>query len=76
MAGNTKNLGQVAGVYIGNTPPENIILIWYDNTPSQMRHKIYDPGLSQWVVLDQNVISLITYSELVNIAKNGLLDFH
>lgn len=70
MAGNTKNLGQVAGVYIGNTPPENIILIWYDNTPSQMRHKIYDPGLSQWVVLDQNVISLITYSELVNIAKN------
>lgn len=70
MAGNTKNLGQVAGVYIGNTPPENIILIWYDNTPSQMRHKVYDPGLSQWVVLDQSVISLITYSELVNIAKN------
>lgn len=70
MAGNTKNLGQVAGVYIGNTPPENIILIWYDNTPSQMRHKVYDPGLNQWVVLDQNVISLITYSELVNIAKN------
>lgn len=70
MAGNTKNLGQVAGVYIGNTPPENIILIWYDNTPSQMRHKVYDPGLSQWVVLDQSVISLITYSELVNKAKN------
>lgn len=70
MAGNTKNLGQVAGVYIGNTPPENIILIWYDNTPSQMRHKIYDPGLNQWVVIDQNVISLITYSELVNIARN------
>lgn len=70
MAGNTKNLGQVAGVYIGNTPPENIIMIWYDNTPSQMVHKVYNPGLSQWVVLDQNVISLITYSELVNIAKN------
>lgn len=70
MAGNTKNLGQVAGVYIGNTPPENIILIWYDNTPSQMRHKVYDPGLSQWIVLDQSIISLITYSELVNMAKN------
>ena len=70
MAGNTKNLGQVAGVHIGSTPPDNVILIWYDNTPSQMRHKIYDPGLSQWVVLDQNVISLITYSELVNLAKN------
>lgn len=69
MAG-TKNIGQVAGVHIGNTPPENIILIWYDNTPSQMRHKVYDQVLGQWVVLDQSVISLITYSELVNIAKN------
>jgi len=70
MAGNTKNVGQVSGVYIGNTPPENIILIWYDNTPSQMVHKVYNPGLSQWVVLDQNLISSITYSELVNIATN------
>lgn len=70
MAGNTKNLGQVAGVHIGNTPPSNTILIWYDNTPSQKRHKVYDPNLQQWVVLDQNIISSITYSELVNIAKN------
>lgn len=68
--GNTKNLGQVAGVHIGSTPPENIILIWYDNTPNQMRHKVYDTRLNQWVILDQNIISSITYSELVNIAKN------
>lgn len=45
-------------------------MIWYDNTPSQMVHKVYNPGLSQWVVLDQNMISSITYSELVNIATN------
>lgn len=70
MAGNTKNLGQVSGVHIGNTPPSNIVLIWYDNTPSQKRHKVYDPTLQQWVVLDQNIISSITYSELVNMAKN------
>lgn len=70
MAGNTKNLGQVAGVHIGTTPPSNTILIWYDSTPSQQRHKVYDPSLQQWVVLDQNIISSITYSELVNIAKN------
>lgn len=70
MAGSTKNLGQVAGVYIGNNPPENVILIWYDNTPSQQRHKVYDPTLKQWVVLDQTTISAITYSELVNMAKN------
>ena len=70
MAGNTKNLGQVAGVHIGNTPPENTILIWFDNTPSQKCHKVYDAAKKTWVILDQNIISLITYSELVNIARN------
>lgn len=70
----TKNLGQVSGVHIGSTPPSNTILIWYDSTPSQLRHKVYDPTLKQWVVLDQNIISAITYSELTNMAKNsGLL---
>lgn len=69
MAG-TKNLGQVAGVHIGNTPPENTILIWFDNTPSQRCHKVYDAAKKTWVILDQNIVSLITYSELVNIAKN------
>ena len=67
----TKNLGQVSGVHIGNTPPSNTILIWYDSTPSQLRHKVYDPTLKQWVVLDQNIISAITYSELTNMAKNS-----
>lgn len=66
----TKNLGQVAGVHIGNTPPTNTVLIWYDNTPSQQRHKVYDPTLQQWVVLDQNIISSVTYSELTNMARN------
>lgn len=66
----TKNLGQVAGVHIGTTPPTNIALIWYDSTPSQMFHKVYDAVKKQWVVLDQNIISSITYSELTNIAKN------
>lgn len=64
----TKNLGQVAGVFIGTTPPENITLIWYDSTPNQMLHKVYDVNLAQWVVLDKNTISSITYSELVNLA--------
>ena len=66
----TKNLGQVAGGHIGNTPPENTILIWFDNTPSQRCHKVYDAAKKTWVILDQNIVSLITYSELVNIAKN------
>lgn len=67
----SKNLGQVSGVYVGNMPPTNTILIWYDNTPTQLRHKIYDPALMQWVVLDQSVITSTTYSELVNSARTA-----
>ena len=74
MAGNTKNLGQVSGLHIGPSAPENTTLIWFDNTPSQMYHKVYDYGTRRWVMLNQQVISVITYSELVNIAKtNGLM---
>ena len=55
----TKNLGQVAGVHIGSIPPENTILIWYDNTPSQNCHKVYDTAKKTWVILDQKIISYI-----------------
>lgn len=71
MAVNTKNLGQVAGVAIQTTPPSNITLIWYDSTPSQMCHKIYDTAKKQWVIIDQKIVSLITYSEIENIARQS-----
>lgn len=67
----TKNLGQVAGVAVQNTPPTNIALIWYDNTPSQMCHKVYDTAKKQWVIIDQKIISLITYSEIENLARQS-----
>lgn len=70
MANETKNLGQVAGVHIGTTPPDRTNLIWYDSTPNQMCHKVYDQNLNQWVVLSQNVISSTSYSELVSLANN------
>ena len=67
----TKNLGQVAGVAIQNTPPTNIALIWYDSTPSQMCHKVYDTAKKQWVIIDQKIISEIKYSELENLARQS-----
>ena len=67
----TKNLGQVSGIHIGKTPPTNEKLIWFDDTPSQRIHKIYDPSLGKWVVLQKDTISAITYSELVNLAKKS-----
>lgn len=67
MAG-SKNLGQVAGIYVGTTPPENVKMIWWDSTSSQQCHKIYDYTLKQWVILNQGILSTITYNELKNIA--------
>lgn len=69
MAG-TKNLGQVAGLFIGTTPPENISLIWYDSTPSMQCHKVYSVTLGQWVVLDDNTILAVEYSVLRNRAQD------
>lgn len=69
----SKNLGQVSGVFIGKTPPVNTSLIWYDDTPSQMCHKVFDKVANTWKALSPDIVSNITYSELVlNAQKNGL----
>lgn len=66
----SQNLGQVSGLWIGTSAPTNTTLIWYDSTPAIRCHKVYSVTASAWVVLDQNVISAITYSELKNFAQN------
>lgn len=69
----TKNLGQVAGLFIGLSAPENTTLIWYDSTPNQQCHKVYDVAKKVWVALDPQMVASTTYSELTNNAKkNGL----
>lgn len=69
----TKNVGQVVGLYIGTSAPDNVKLIWFDETPNQQCHKIYDPVTKLWKVLNPEIVSNTTYSELVNNAKkNGL----
>lgn len=65
-----KNLGQIAGLHIGSTPPNNTTLIWYDDTPAVRRHKVYDVATSQWIVLEKSIITSITYSELTTKAQN------
>lgn len=73
MSSNTKNIGQVVGLFISTTPPSNTTLIWYDETPNQRCHKVYNPTIKLWQALNPDIISITTYSELVNNAKkNGL----
>lgn len=67
----SKNIGQVAGLFIGTTAPTNTALIWYDS--SSHAHKVYNTSLGAWTVLDQQSIASITYSGLVNrAATTGL----
>lgn len=73
MSSNTKNIGQVVGLFISTVPPSNTTLIWYDETPNQCCHKVYNPTTKLWQALNPDIISITTYSELVNNAKkNGL----
>ena len=67
----SKNVGQVAGLFIGTSAPTNTTLIWYDSASHV--HKVYNSSLGAWTVLDQSAISSVTYSELVNrAATTGL----
>lgn len=67
MAGSSKNLGQVAGLYVGTTAPTNKALIWYDTSSNV--HKTFDVGLNAWTVLQPQTITPITYSALVSRAS-------
>ena len=67
----TKNLGLVAGISVGNTPPSNTLLIWYDNNASERKHKVYDVTQGRWVSLNPQIVKATTYNELVNSANNN-----
>ena len=62
-------MADTSGLYIGANAPEDTTLIWFDTTPSQKCHKVYDFFLLNWIVLKQEIISVIQYSELVNLAS-------
>jgi hypothetical protein len=47
----TKNLGLVAAMQAGLTPPTNTKLLWYNENIGENRHYYYDVVASQWVPL-------------------------
>ena len=65
----TKNIGQVSGLWIGNTPPENNKLIWFDT--GNNLHKSYDFAMGIWISMTMNPIVSKTYSELQNLAAHN-----
>lgn len=71
MADGAKNVGQVAGIWIGNVAPENTNIIWFDINTSERRHKVYDFGQMKWVTLNPQIVVPTTYNELVNTARQS-----
>jgi ribosomal protein S21 len=67
----SKNLGQVAAIYIGTSAPSNHTLVWYDSTPSVKKHKVYDTNLGSWVILNPNSFTSVTYSNLRSLATGS-----
>ena len=64
-----QNIGQVSGLWIGNTPPENNKLIWFDT--GNNLHKSYDFAMGVWIPMTMNPIVNKTYSELQNLAAHN-----
>lgn len=64
----TIDVGTVAGLSIGTTPPSNPAIIWYDTTDKL--HKSYDTTLGQWVPMSQAIVAEIAdFKDLINKAN-------
>ena len=64
----TIDVGTVAGISIGTTPPSNPAIIWYDTTDKL--HKSYDASLGQWVPMSQAIVTQINdFNDLINKAN-------
>ena len=64
----TVDVGTIAGISIGTTPPSNPAIIWYDTTDKL--HKSYDASLGQWVPMSQVIVAEIAdFNDLINKAN-------
>lgn len=67
--GETKNIGQIAAIWIANYAPDNTSLIWYDE--NDRIHKTYEESSGQWVALNPQIVTNSTISTLRTIAQGS-----
>lgn len=58
----TKNLGLVKAIHVGNNPPVNILMLWYNTNPMINQHYYYDVITASWVSLAGGSILAINVS--------------
>lgn len=67
MSEQTKNVGQIAAIWINSIAPENQRLIWYDTVDRV--HKVYQQSTGTWVALNSEVVTESTIAVLTTIAQ-------
>lgn len=67
--GETKNIGQVAAIWINSVAPTNTKLVWYDT--SNNVHRVYNTSTGQWEVLNPQIITNVTLESLAVIATTS-----
>lgn len=60
----TKNLGLVKAIFVGPSPPSNILMLWNDTTVNLP--KFFDTVLGQWVLLIASDALSFTAGEAIN----------
>lgn len=45
----SKNLGTVSAIWVDNTPPSNIYMMWIDNSSQPYKRKFWDTLTQQWL---------------------------
>lgn len=64
--GETKNLGQIAAIWVSAFAPENRKLVWYDT--AERIHKVYNTANNTWEALNPQIVTNSNLSALKSIA--------
>lgn len=67
--GETKNIGQVAAIWISAGAPTNTKLVWYDT--SNNVHRVYNTSTGQWEVLNPQAVTNISLDSLATVATTS-----
>ena len=65
--GETKNVGQIAALWISATAPTNVKLIWYDT--AQSIHRVYESSTGNWIPLNPQIITNTNLAALAVVAS-------
>jgi hypothetical protein len=71
----TKNLGQVASLKRGVTPPTNVSLLWFDTNTGVNKLKFYNSDTSSWEVAVQSALN-DDKNEVFPFTNQNFLDFN